>query len=122
MPSEQVAAMLLQCYVQTVSTMFPTVSVDIDNQLGIYYMSMRNGQPVTFSQRWYAIFNLVFTMGARFSRLIKAGWQSDAIDENLYLSRAHQLLGQSDTAIVIEDSDLSLIDVYIPFTGMCLSG
>lgn len=111
LPPEQVAATLFQCYFQTVHLTFPIMSTDIDHQLRIYYESMRSGQAVTFSQRWYAIVNLVFAIGARFSRLIQAGWQSDPSDEILYLSRAYQLLGMRDTAIILGDTDISLIEV-----------
>ena len=109
LPPEVRATVLFQCYFQTVHITFPIISIDLKHQLGVYYHSARNGQDVTYSQRWCAIVNLVLAIGARFSRLTNAEWYDDPLDETLYISRAYQLLGLNDTAIIHATPDLSLI-------------
>jgi hypothetical protein len=113
MPPGSLATVLLQCYLQTVHVVFPLISSDIEGQLRIYYKSMLKGHNVHYSQRWYAIVNLIFAIGARFSRLINAEWHTDPLDESLYISRACQLLGTNDAAAMIANADLSLIQVSL---------
>jgi hypothetical protein len=111
LPPENLATVLFQCYFQTVHITFPIIPSDIQNQLQIYYNSVRGGHVATFPQRWYAIVNLIFAIGARFSHLVNAEWHTDVLEETLYISRAYQLLGLNDTAIVLTSPDLSLIQV-----------
>ncbi|KAL5114188.1 hypothetical protein ACEQ8H_007936 [Pleosporales sp. CAS-2024a] len=92
MPPQEVAMALMQCYLHTVQDTYPMVQSDLENQLQIYYHSMRNAHPVNFPHRWYAILNVVFAIGSRFSRLTGAEWQADALDESLFISRAIQNL------------------------------
>lgn len=111
LPPEHLATVLFQCYFQTVHITFPIISSDIQNQLQIYYNSVRGGHVATFPQRWYAIVNLILAIGARFSHLVSAEWHTDVLEETLYISRAYQLLGLNDTAIVLTSPDLSLTQV-----------
>jgi hypothetical protein len=113
MPPGNLATVLLQCYLQTVHVVFPLVSSGIEGQLNVYYKSMLKGHNVHYSQRWYAIMNLIFAIGARFSRLINAEWHTDPLDESLYISRACQLLGINDPAAMLANADLSLIQVSL---------
>jgi hypothetical protein len=113
MPPENLATVLAQCYFQTVHAVFPLISSDVEDQLQIYYTSMLKGHDVQYSQRWYAIINLILAIGARFSRLINAEWYTNPLDESLYISRACQLLGINDTAVMLVNSDLSLIQVSL---------
>jgi hypothetical protein len=115
LPDEQQATVLFQCYFRTVHTMFAFVPPEFQDQLQLYYRSMRSGQSVTFTQRWYAIVNLILAIGARFSRLINAGWSTDAQEQTTYISRAYQLLGLNNTALVLATPDLSLVQVLSCF-------
>jgi hypothetical protein len=111
LPTEHQAAALFQCYFRTVHITFPIIPSDIETQLQVYYRSLHSGQPVAFSQIWYAIVNLVLAIGARFSRLANAEWSTDALEESLYFSRAYQLLGLNEIAIVLAPPDLTLVQV-----------
>jgi hypothetical protein len=123
LPNERQATVLFQCYFRTVHTTFPFVPPEVEDQLQLYYRSIRDGQSVAFPQRWYAIVNLILAIGTRFSRLINAGWSTDALEETTYISRAYQLLGLSDTALMLENPDVSLVQVICCCLGMhnCLA-
>jgi hypothetical protein len=105
------ATALFEHYFRTVHTTFLIVPSDIETQLQVYYRSLQSGQPVAFPQRWYAIVNLIFAISARFVHLTHSEWSADALEETLYLSRAYQLLGLNDTALVLATPDLTLIQV-----------
>lgn len=105
--------MLFQCYFKTLHVPLPMISIGIQDQLHNYYISMREGKPVYLPQRWYAIVNAVFAIGLRFSRLTAAEWLTDVFDETVYLSRAIQLLGLNSFAGVLEDTDVSLVQVCL---------
>jgi hypothetical protein len=111
LPPENLATVLFQCYFQTVHITFPIISSDIQNQLQTYYNLVRDGHVVTFPHRWYAIVNLILAIGARFSHLVSAEWHTGILEETLYISRAYQLLGLDDTAVVLTCPDLSLTQV-----------
>jgi hypothetical protein len=112
LPTEHHATVLFQCYFRTVHTMFPFVPTEFEDQLQLYYRSMRSGQSVAFSQKWYAIVNLILAIGSRFSRLINAEWSTDALEQTTYISRAYQLLGLNDTTLVLSSPDLPVIQVF----------
>jgi hypothetical protein len=111
LPPGPLATKLFQCYFQTVHVVFPLISPDIADQLQTYYSYMLKRQDVLFSQRWYATVNLILVIGAHFSRLSNAEWHTNPLDESVYISRACQLLGLSDTAAMLENPDLSLTQV-----------
>lgn len=106
LPSEQTAALLFQCYTQTVQSSFPILPVTIEHQLHQYYTLVCNGQAIHCSQGWFALVNLVFAIGAKFSHLIQADWRADELDHVIYLSRAFQLLSMNDTTVVLSTPDL----------------
>ncbi|KAH7396751.1 fungal-specific transcription factor domain-containing protein [Phaeosphaeria sp. MPI-PUGE-AT-0046c] len=109
LPTEHTATMLFQCYFKTLHVSLPMISDEIQDELGNYYNSMRAGHPVALPQIWHAIVNLVFAIGLRFSRLTAAEWLTDVFDETVYLSRAYQLLSLNNPVIVIENTDVSLV-------------
>ncbi|CAN9480261.1 unnamed protein product [Alternaria alternata] len=106
LPSQQTAALLFQCYTQTVQSSFPILPVTIEHQLHQYYTLVCNGQAIHCSQGWFALVNLVFAIGAKFSHLIQADWQADELDHVIYLSRAFQLLSMNDNIVVLSTPDL----------------
>jgi hypothetical protein len=111
LPLESLATVLSRCYFRTAHITFPTISSEFENQLQIFHNSMQSGQPVIFSQIWYATINIVLAIGARFSHIINAEWQSNPLDEIMYISRAYQLLGLNDTVVVLSVLDLPRIQV-----------
>jgi hypothetical protein len=115
LPPENVAMVLLRCYLQTVHITFPLAPAELENQLQIYYHSIRNGHNVTFPQRWYGIVNVILAIGAQFSRLVSTERHEESLDETLYISRACQLLELGNTTASIAVPDLSLIQVSSRF-------
>lgn len=113
LPSQDLAMVLFQCYFHTVHVTYPIVPVELQSQLQFYYQSMRNAHPIAFPQRWYGIVNVVLAIGARFSRLIDAEWHTDKLEENIYLSRACQLLCLGESTFVLGAPDLSLVQVLL---------
>ncbi|CAN9305979.1 unnamed protein product [Alternaria alternata] len=77
LPPEHTAACLFQCYTQTVQSSFPILPITIEHQLHKYYTLIRNGQAVHCPEKWFALVNLVFAIGAKFSHLIQADWRAD---------------------------------------------
>jgi hypothetical protein len=97
LPDQDLAMLLFQCYYRTVHMTFPIVPSDFEGQLRIYYNSIRSGHTSTmFPQKWYAVVNLILAIGARFSHLTNAQWQTGALNETLYVSQAYQLLRPDD--------------------------
>jgi hypothetical protein len=113
LPSDNIATVLFQCYFQTVQTAFPIVPADVEEELQIYYHTVRNTRDVSYPPHWYAMVNLILAIGARFSRLIEAEWHTDLVDETVYVSRAHQLMGLNDTVMTLAAPDLPLIRVRL---------
>jgi hypothetical protein len=111
LPEEPVASALFQFYLRTVDAAFPIAPLNLEEQLHTYYHSIRNGNPITGTQRWFAIINLVLAIGARFSRLVHAEWQVNPADESLYIARALQLLDLGNTSVILATPDISLIQV-----------
>jgi hypothetical protein len=106
LPLEHTATLLFQYYAQTVQSSFPILPVTIEHQLHQYYALVRNGQAIYCPEKWFALVNLVFAIGAKFSHLIQADWRADESDHVVYLSRAFQLLSMNDTIVFLSAPDL----------------
>jgi hypothetical protein len=111
LPLETLATVLACCYFQTTQITFPIVPSDFEDQLQLYHDSMQSGRPVIFPEGWFAILNIILAIGARFMHITNAEWHSDPLDETLYISRAYQLLGLNDVAVVLSAPDLPRIQV-----------
>ncbi|KAF1832239.1 hypothetical protein BDW02DRAFT_600108 [Decorospora gaudefroyi] len=107
LPPEHTARLLFQCYSRTVQSSFPILPATLENQLHQYYNLVCNGQSIHCPQKWFALVNLVFAIGAKFSHLVQADWRADELDHVIYLSRAFQLLSMNDTVVVLSTPDLS---------------
>jgi hypothetical protein len=106
LPPEYTAALLFQCFTQTIQSSFPILPATIEQQLHQYYTLVRNGQSIHCPEKWFALVNLVFAIGAKFSHLTQADWRADELDHVVYLSRAFQLLSMNDTIVVLSSPDL----------------
>ena len=111
LPPEHTARLLFQCFNRTVRSSFPIVPATLEGQLHQYYNLVRNRQDIQCPEKWFALVNLVFAIGAKFSHLVHAEWQADALDHIVYLSRAYQLLSINDTVFVLSTPDLSTTQV-----------
>ncbi|KAI4710666.1 hypothetical protein J4E89_004254 [Alternaria sp. Ai002NY15] len=87
LPPEHTAGLLFQCFTQTIQGSFPILPPTIEHQLQQYYTLVRNGQAIHCPEKWFALVNLVFAIGAKFSHLIQAEWRADELDHIVYLSR-----------------------------------
>ncbi|KAI4614279.1 uncharacterized protein J4E87_009499 [Alternaria ethzedia] len=87
LPPEHTAVLLFQCFTQTIQVSFPILPPTIEHQLQQYYTLVRNGQAIHCPEKWFALVNLVFAIGAKFSHLIQAEWRADELDHIVYLSR-----------------------------------
>ncbi|KAI4647246.1 uncharacterized protein J4E79_010397 [Alternaria viburni] len=80
LPPEHTAGLLFQCFTQTIQGSFPILPPTIEHQLQQYYTLVRNGQAIHCPEKWFALVNLVFAIGAKFSHLIQAEWRADELD------------------------------------------
>ena len=122
LPPLETAQRLLDGYMDTVQDSFPILPrSSFTNNLHRYYQSLRQGTPFAVPNRWLAIVNLVFAVGAKYSHLIQADWQADDRDHIIYQSRAH-ILGLHESSLV-SDPDLmqvqatSLLALYFLVIG-----
>ncbi|KAJ4357566.1 uncharacterized protein N0V89_002142 [Didymosphaeria variabile] len=84
LPPYDTAERLLKCYMQTVQSSFPILSQKtFTKQFGHYYDSVARGAPYGLPQKWQAMLNLVFAIGAVYSHLIEADWSADVKKEIL---------------------------------------
>lgn len=92
LPTIEVAQRLFDRYMSTVQDTFPVLAKQIfTDQVRHYFTSAIQGTPYRVPEKWLAILNLVFAIGARFSDLTEADWQADSRDHIIYQSRAHML-------------------------------
>ncbi|CAN9080203.1 unnamed protein product [Alternaria alternata] len=106
LPQEHTAALLFQCYARTIQGSFPILPVTIEQELHQYYTLLHTGQAIHYPQRWFALVNLVFAIGAKFSHLIQADWRAEDLDHVVYSSRAFHLLSMNDTIVVLSTPEL----------------
>jgi hypothetical protein len=111
LPPEHTATLLFLCYSRTVHASFPILPNKLEAQLQQYYTLVRSGNAIHCSEKWFALVNLVFAIGAKFSHLSQADWRADERDHIIYLSRAFNLLSMNDTVVVLSTPDLSTTQV-----------
>ncbi|KAF2647339.1 hypothetical protein K491DRAFT_784785 [Lophiostoma macrostomum CBS 122681] len=91
-PPFETAEKLLHCYMDTVHDTFPFLAKKtFVAQFYHYYASLGRGGPDKVSQKWQAIVNLVFAIGAVYSHLTQAEWRGADRDHLVYHSRAWSL-------------------------------
>ncbi|EUC28529.1 hypothetical protein COCCADRAFT_40961 [Bipolaris zeicola 26-R-13] len=111
LPSEQTASFLFQCFKRTVQKSFPILPAMLEAQLHQYYSLIHSHKEIQCPQNWFALVNLVFAIGAKFSHLIQADWRADTLDHVTYISRAYQLLAMNDSAFGFSTPVLSSTQV-----------
>ena len=109
LPNPEIAEQLLDCYMQTVHTSFPIIPPSFDDQVRRFISSLRQNKAFQVPDRWRALMNLIFAIGARYSHLVGADWQGDERDHLVYMTRASHLLGMNNTVVLISGPDLSLV-------------
>ncbi|KAL5382878.1 hypothetical protein PMIN03_012016 [Paraphaeosphaeria minitans] len=92
LPPYELADQLLKCYMQTVQNSLPILShKTFTEQFRHYYTSVVRGAPYKLPQKWQAMLNLVFAIGAVHSHLIETDSATNERDHLLYHNRAWAL-------------------------------
>ncbi|KAJ6273224.1 hypothetical protein PSV08DRAFT_385628 [Bipolaris maydis] len=107
LPSEQIASFLFHYFKRTVQKSFPILPAMLEAQLHQYYSLSYSHKEVHYPQNWFALVNLVFAIGAKFSHLIQNDWRAATLDHVTYISRAYQLFAMNDSAFGFSTPDLS---------------
>ncbi|KAL5402472.1 hypothetical protein PMIN04_012984 [Paraphaeosphaeria minitans] len=108
LPPKDTASKLFECYKQTVHKSFPVLPPQFEDQFRRYFEAVESERPFTVPDRWLAILNVVFAIGARYSHLTNAEWQGEERDHLIYMTRSVRLLGSWPFAAA---PDLALIQV-----------
>ncbi|CAI6342375.1 unnamed protein product [Periconia digitata] len=109
LPPTEAAERLFECYITTIHASFPILPHDFEEDFKAYIDSIKQHRPLQPPIRWRAILNLMFAIGAQFSHLIGASWQTDDRDHLVYMTRALRLLELNNTLVAISAPDIALI-------------
>jgi hypothetical protein len=109
LPEWDVAEKLFDCYLNTVHSTFPLMPTNFEDQFRRYIRTLSLGRPYFVPDKWRAIMNLLFAIGAKYSHLIAAEWRGDERDHLIYMTRAVHLLGLKDTVMFISAPNLDLV-------------
>ena len=87
-PTAETAQHLFDCYMTRVHPSFPIVgSVNLKAQFSKFVTGKAQRPP----EKWLAIINVIFAIGAKYSHLIHAEWKGDERDHLIYFTRARLL-------------------------------
>lgn len=109
LPDPEIAEQLLHCYMSTVHSTFPIVPRTFEDQVRRFISSLKQNRAFQVPDRWRALMNLIFAIGAKYSHLTSTEWQGDERDHLVYMTRASQLLGMNSTIMFISAPDLLLV-------------
>ena len=109
LPDPEIAEQLLDCYMSTLHSSFPIVPPSFDDQVRRFIVSLKHNRAFKVPDRWRALMNLIFAIGAKYSHLIDTDWQGAEGDHLVYMTRASHLLGMNSTIMLISEPDLSLV-------------
>ncbi|KAJ4299594.1 hypothetical protein N0V90_004840 [Kalmusia sp. IMI 367209] len=93
LPPPELAEKLLECYMRTVHKSFPILPAQFEEQFRRFFDAFKSKRPFQVPDKWLAILNIVFAIGARYSHLINADWQGEERDHLVYMARTLRLLG-----------------------------
>jgi hypothetical protein len=78
LPPFETADRLIKNFMESVQDSFPILAQKTFlSQFYHHYTSLGRGAPVKLPQKWQAILNLVFAIGAAYSHLTEADWRAD---------------------------------------------
>lgn len=105
-PPRQIADALFQIYLDTVHPSFPIIGkLNFINQ----YQKFLEAPNIDTGDRWKAVLNLIFAIGAKYSHLVQAEWRGDERDHLIYFTRARMLGFNADS--VLGHSDLQRVQI-----------
>ncbi|KPI44660.1 putative transcriptional regulatory protein [Cyphellophora attinorum] len=117
-PTPDVARHLFNAYMTRVHPTFPIVG---KANLTTQFNKFVSGQVQRPPEKWLAIINMIFAIGAKYSHLTQAEWKGDERDHLIYFTRARLLSVSSDTLFQHPDLQsiqiIGLISLYL----MCIS-
>ena len=118
MPTREMANNLFDAYMKQVHPSFPIIGKSV---LSVQYQKFVQRQVQRPPDKWLAILNMIFAIGARYAHLIQADWRGDERDHLMYFTRARFLSMNMDT--IFEHPDLQQIQItgLIAFYMVCIS-
>ncbi|KAJ5746474.1 hypothetical protein N7520_011656 [Penicillium odoratum] len=105
MPSRQLADQLLNDYFQKTHPFFPILSKQLFR--GQYHAFLDSASRP--GDKWLAVLNIIFAIGAKHAHLINAAWRGDDNDHLVYLTRARLLSMNSE--VLFSHPDLQQVQV-----------
>ena len=105
-PTADTCRHLFNCYMTRIHPCFPIVGRVI---LAAQFDKFVTGQVQRPPEKWLAIINIIFAIGAKYSHLIHAEWKGDERDHLIYFTRARLLSINTDT--LFEHPDLQSIQI-----------
>lgn len=106
MPTPEVANHLYNAYMSRIHSSFPFVGrLNLTSQFRRFISGTVQRPP----EKWLAILNLIFAIGAKYSHLSNADWKGDERDHLIYFTRARLLTINSET--MFHHPDLQMIQV-----------
>ncbi|PSN73969.1 hypothetical protein BS50DRAFT_566888 [Corynespora cassiicola Philippines] len=109
LPNPDRAELLFECYMKTVHSSFPVLPDDFVDQFQRYNDSVRRKRPLRVPNNWKAMLNFVLAIGAQYSHLAQAKWQTEERDHLIYMTRAIRILGLDNIVASLSAPKLSLI-------------
>ncbi|KAJ8113960.1 hypothetical protein OPT61_g4047 [Boeremia exigua] len=116
LPDPEIAEQLLNCYMETVHGSFPIVPPSFEDQVHRFTSSVRQNRPFQVPDRWRAILNLVFAIGAKYSHMIGTERRGRDRDHLTYMTRASQLLSLNDNVALTSSPDITLVQATAVFS------
>jgi hypothetical protein len=105
-PTPEIANHLFNAYMQRIHSSFPFVGrLNLTSQFRRFISGTVQRPP----EKWLAILNLIFAIGAKYSHLINAEWKGDERDHLIYFTRARLLTVNAET--LFQPPDLQTIQV-----------
>lgn len=106
MPTPGAANHLFAAYMERVHPSFPIVGrLNLTGQ----FRKLLSGTVQSPPDRWLAILNMIFAIGAKYSHLVNADWRGDERDHLIYFTRARLL--SIDSEAIFQHPDLQQIQV-----------
>jgi hypothetical protein len=106
-PPRHTADLLFKCYLDTVHPSFPIIgkTTFVGQYRNYYSKTVQTG----VNCNWVAILNLIFAIGAIYSRLIQADWRGNEHDHLIYFTRARLLAFNADS--ILDHAGLQSVQV-----------
>ena len=105
-PPRETADLLFDAYLESVHPSFPIIGkITFSSQ----YKKFMEGSANNPGERWLAVLNMIFAIGAKYAHLVQAEWRGDGRDHLLYFSRARLLSLNGNT--IFNHPDLQQVQV-----------